>query len=155
MEVDEPAPAPVRPPPPPPQHAQPPPPPVPRGPSGALAVSGDLKIRKDYDPKAASRHGPSEPMQVSPLTGELVPASKMAEHMRIGLLDPRWKEQKERYNMINPEVVSSVLTFLLSCLVFSFVFCRIHQSVTCLGTRQTWRKIKMVALSARLQQWQI
>ncbi len=52
---------------------------------------------KDYDPKASHRTGPSEPMQASPLTGELVPASKMAEHMRIGLLDPRWREQKERW----------------------------------------------------------
>jgi hypothetical protein len=35
-------------------------------------------------------------MQVSPLTGELIPVSKFAEHMRIGLLDPRWREQKEK-----------------------------------------------------------
>lgn len=33
---------------------------------------------------------------ISPLTGERVLASKMAEHMRIGLLDPKWREQKDR-----------------------------------------------------------
>eukprot|EP00879_Flechtneria_rotunda_P024656 GHRR01026156.1.p1 GENE.GHRR01026156.1~~GHRR01026156.1.p1 ORF type:complete len:222 (+),score=87.63 GHRR01026156.1:379-1044(+) len=32
---------------------------------------------------------------VSPITGELIAHSDMAEHMRISLLDPRWKEQKE------------------------------------------------------------
>jgi splicing factor 3A subunit 1 len=32
---------------------------------------------------------------VSPITGELVPVSEMAEHMRISLIDPRWKEQRE------------------------------------------------------------
>ena len=48
-----------------------------------------LTASKDYDPKAANRHGNTEALQVSPLTGELIPASKMAEHMRIGLLDPR------------------------------------------------------------------
>jgi splicing factor 3A subunit 1 len=32
---------------------------------------------------------------VSPITGELVPVDQMAEHMRISLIDPKWKEQKE------------------------------------------------------------
>eukprot|EP00047_Mylnosiga_fluctuans_P003942 m.231853 g.231853 ORF g.231853 m.231853 type:complete len:692 (+) comp12270_c0_seq1:22-2097(+) len=82
MEVDEPAPKPVAPAP---RQLAPPAPTV------------DIKIRKDYDPKAGHRGGASEPMQVSPLTGELIPVSKMAEHMRIGLLDPKWKEQKDRY----------------------------------------------------------
>ena len=33
---------------------------------------------------------------VSPITGEKIPASKMQEHTRIGLLDPRWLEQRDR-----------------------------------------------------------
>lgn len=33
---------------------------------------------------------------ISPITGEKIPASKMQEHMRIGLLDPRWLEQRDR-----------------------------------------------------------
>ena len=33
---------------------------------------------------------------VSPITGERVPASKIQEHMRFGLLDPNWKELKRR-----------------------------------------------------------
>ncbi len=33
--------------------------------------------------------------QVSPITGELVAIADMAEHMRVSLIDPRWKEQRE------------------------------------------------------------
>merc|ERR1711862_452448 len=29
-------------------------------------------------------------------TGEKVPASKVQEHMRIGLLDPRWVEERDK-----------------------------------------------------------
>ncbi len=32
---------------------------------------------------------------VSPITGELVAVEDMAEHMRISLIDPRWREQRE------------------------------------------------------------
>lgn len=35
-----------------------------------------------------------EQMVVSPLTGELVTQSQYDEHMRISLLDPKWKEQR-------------------------------------------------------------
>ncbi|KAJ0427901.1 putative Ubiquitin-like domain, splicing factor 3A subunit 1, Ubiquitin-like domain superfamily [Helianthus annuus] len=33
---------------------------------------------------------------VSPITGELIPVNEMSEHMRISLIDPKYKEQKER-----------------------------------------------------------
>lgn len=33
---------------------------------------------------------------VSPITGERIPASKMQDHMRYGLLDPNWKESQRR-----------------------------------------------------------
>lgn len=35
-------------------------------------------------------------MVKSPITGELIPVNEMAEHMRISLIDPKYKEQKER-----------------------------------------------------------
>lgn len=60
-----------------------------------------MKIVKDYVPKAkraavnlAGTPG-GEATVVSPITGELVPVSQMANHMRVALLDPRWKEQKD------------------------------------------------------------
>ncbi|KAL2092153.1 hypothetical protein ACEWY4_011951 [Coilia grayii] len=68
------------------------PPPLPPTPDQVI-------IRKDYDPKASkpqpSVSAPDEYL-ISPITGEKIPASKMQEHMRIGLLDPRWLEQRDR-----------------------------------------------------------
>ena len=34
-------------------------------------------------------------LAVSPFTGELVPVDAMAEHMRVSLLDPKWRSQRE------------------------------------------------------------
>ena len=44
---------------------------------------------------------------ISPLTGTKIPASKVQEHMRIGLLDPRWVEQQDKHikEKINQESV--------------------------------------------------
>uniref|UniRef100_G3PDT7 Splicing factor 3A subunit 1 n=1 Tax=Gasterosteus aculeatus aculeatus TaxID=481459 RepID=G3PDT7_GASAC len=68
------------------------PPPLPPTPDQVI-------IRKDYDPKA-SKAPPSiitpDEYLISPITGEKIQASKMQEHMRIGLLDPRWLEQRDR-----------------------------------------------------------
>ncbi|VVT56282.1 uncharacterized protein SAPINGB_P004931 [Magnusiomyces paraingens] len=44
--------------------------------------------------KASGGSGGKDQMVVSPLTGELVPQSQLEEHMRISLMDPKWKEQK-------------------------------------------------------------
>ncbi|XP_077977951.1 splicing factor 3A subunit 1-like [Glandiceps talaboti] len=75
---------------PPPPSDGPQPPPLPPMPT-------DAEIRKDYDPKAPKQAPlPPDKYLISPLTGEKIPADKMQEHMRIGLLDPRWKEQGDR-----------------------------------------------------------
>eukprot|EP00038_Savillea_parva_P024399 m.43919 g.43919 ORF g.43919 m.43919 type:complete len:786 (-) comp6463_c0_seq1:156-2513(-) len=60
----------------------------------------EIKIRA-YDPKrkaaeTAAAAAQEDTYLISPLTGEKILASKMAEHMRIGLLDPKWREQKDR-----------------------------------------------------------
>ncbi|XP_075895194.1 splicing factor 3A subunit 1 isoform X1 [Nelusetta ayraudi] len=68
------------------------PPPLPPTPDQVI-------IRKDYDPKATKLQpsiAPQDEYLISPITGEKIPASKMQEHMRIGLLDPRWLEQRDR-----------------------------------------------------------
>ncbi|CAI9589190.1 unnamed protein product [Staurois parvus] len=68
------------------------PPPLPPTPDQVI-------VRKDYDPKASKPQAPApapDEYLVSPITGEKIPASKMQEHMRIGLLDPRWLEQRDR-----------------------------------------------------------
>jgi len=57
-------------------------------------------VRKDYNPKVAPKPQARPPAPdeylISPITGERIPASQVAEHMRIGLLDPRWLEQRDR-----------------------------------------------------------
>ncbi|XP_066500734.1 splicing factor 3A subunit 1 [Hoplias malabaricus] len=68
------------------------PPPLPPTPDQVI-------IRKDYDPKASKPQPVVQPQDeylISPITGEKILASKMQEHMRIGLLDPRWLEQRDR-----------------------------------------------------------
>uniref|UniRef100_A0A7M5XIH6 SURP motif domain-containing protein n=1 Tax=Clytia hemisphaerica TaxID=252671 RepID=A0A7M5XIH6_9CNID len=62
--------------------------------------SGPVHIRK-YDPKASKQPQPTpggvpEKYLISPLTGEKIPVGSMESHMKIALLDPRWKEQKEK-----------------------------------------------------------
>lgn len=56
-------------------------------------------IRKDYDPKGkvgGRGEKKKEAWVISPITGERIPAEKLEEHMRYGLLDPRWIEERER-----------------------------------------------------------
>lgn len=68
---------------------QPPMPPIP-----------DKVLVKKYDPKQTpkvSRPTVGDDYLVSPITGEKIPASKVQEHMRIGLLDPRWVEQRDKH----------------------------------------------------------
>ncbi|XP_054713401.1 splicing factor 3A subunit 1-like [Uloborus diversus] len=78
------------PPPLPPKEAPPLPPPLPPQPDQVV-------IRKDYNPKVLKPATPvTEHFLISPITGEKIPADKMQEHMRIGLLDPRWVEQRDR-----------------------------------------------------------
>jgi splicing factor 3A subunit 1 len=63
----------------------------------------NVLIRKDYNPKSTKTqpqnpitNRPIESYVISPITGEKIPADKLQEHMRFGLLDPRWVEQRDR-----------------------------------------------------------
>jgi splicing factor 3A subunit 1 len=78
---------------------QPPLPPIP-----------DKVVVKKYDPKQAvkvTRPTVGDDYLISPITGEKIPASKVQEHMRIGLLDPRWVEQRDKQvsDKMNQETV--------------------------------------------------
>ncbi|MEW5307630.1 MAG: hypothetical protein WDW36_010009 [Sanguina aurantia] len=58
-----------------------------------------VRVVKNYvraDPRAAANR-PYDPtqMMVSPITGELIAIAEMGEHMRISLIDPKWREQRE------------------------------------------------------------
>ncbi|KAF5273036.1 hypothetical protein FQR65_LT04778 [Abscondita terminalis] len=59
----------------------------------------DKVVVKKYDPKQPTktiRPVSGDDYLISPITGEKIPASKVQEHMRIGLLDPRWVEQRDK-----------------------------------------------------------
>ncbi|CAM0135608.1 SF3a splicing factor complex subunit [Umbelopsis sp. WA50703] len=59
-------------------------------------TTGPIKIRTDYKPKVgATTRQINEPTQVCPRCGQAIPMSEMDEHMRIELLDSKWKEQKQ------------------------------------------------------------
>lgn len=59
---------------------------------------GAIPIVKDYKRQEAKQsvaeYDPTK-FVISPITGELVPLEEMAEHMRVSLIDPRWRTQKE------------------------------------------------------------
>lgn len=76
-----------------------------------LPPTHDKVVVKKYDPKTAHQKTVkptnTDEFLISPITGEKIPASKVAEHMRIGLLDPRWVEQRDKHTVekINQETV--------------------------------------------------
>ncbi|XP_074652831.1 splicing factor 3A subunit 1-like [Tubulanus polymorphus] len=76
---------------PPPVSEIPQPPPLPPTPDHVV-------VRKDYDPKAAKASAAvvTDQYLISPITGEKIAADKVAEHVRIGLLDRKWIEQRDR-----------------------------------------------------------
>ncbi|VDP93707.1 unnamed protein product [Echinostoma caproni] len=54
-------------------------------------------IRHDYDPKAVRMTKRDDSvLLVSPFTGEKIPAHQAPKHIRVGLLDPKWVEQRDR-----------------------------------------------------------
>mmetsp|Transcript_105435 Transcript_105435/g.297934 ORF Transcript_105435/g.297934 Transcript_105435/m.297934 type:complete len:703 (+) Transcript_105435:81-2189(+) len=57
------------------------------------AQDPEMKVRKDYvrHKKAASQRL----MQRCPITGQLIPAEEMSSHLKVLLLDPKWKHQKD------------------------------------------------------------
>mmetsp|Transcript_49999 Transcript_49999/g.99325 ORF Transcript_49999/g.99325 Transcript_49999/m.99325 type:complete len:706 (+) Transcript_49999:75-2192(+) len=53
----------------------------------------EMKVRKDYvrHKKASTQRM----MQRCPITGQLIPAEDMSNHLKVLLLDPKWKQQKD------------------------------------------------------------
>ncbi|KFY13920.1 hypothetical protein V491_06215 [Pseudogymnoascus sp. VKM F-3775] len=56
-----------------------------------------MKIKENYIPRAAQRAAnKNAQMALCPNCKQQIPYSELDEHMRIELLDPRWKEQKSK-----------------------------------------------------------
>lgn len=96
----------------PPQPPMPPPPPPPSEIPPLPPTPDQVIIKKDYNPKARTAPVESTTDMISPITGEKIPANKVQEHMRIGLLDPKWimertralNEKKEQEDVYAPGV---------------------------------------------------
>ncbi|KAL7275620.1 SF3a splicing factor complex subunit [Rhizina undulata] len=56
---------------------------------------GQMKIRSDYVPRALAKRQQGQ-TGICPNCGQSILLDEMEEHMRIELLDPRWKEQRAR-----------------------------------------------------------
>eukprot|EP00283_Hemiselmis_rufescens_P009358 CAMPEP_0173427322 /NCGR_PEP_ID=MMETSP1357-20121228/6540_1 /TAXON_ID=77926 /ORGANISM="Hemiselmis rufescens, Strain PCC563" /LENGTH=543 /DNA_ID=CAMNT_0014391135 /DNA_START=194 /DNA_END=1821 /DNA_ORIENTATION=+ len=53
-----------------------------------------MNIVKNYQkPGAPQQAAAATKFMISPITGQQIPMDQMAEHMRIALLDPKWKEK--------------------------------------------------------------
>lgn len=102
---------PAVPPPPPPELKKPAAPGPPTTAAPPLPPSPDkVIVKKGYNPKQAVKNiktPTADEFLISPITGEKIPASKVQEHMRIGLLDPRWVEQRDKHiqDKMNQETV--------------------------------------------------
>ncbi|KAI9857713.1 MAG: SF3a splicing factor complex subunit [Trichoglossum hirsutum] len=73
----------------------------------AKGGAGPMKIRSDYVPRAAAQAANRRVVQMAlcPNCKQQIPYNELDEHMRIELLDPRWKEQRakadSRYSTTN------------------------------------------------------
>ncbi|KAK9458345.1 Pre-mRNA splicing factor PRP21 like protein-domain-containing protein [Dipodascopsis uninucleata] len=71
----------------------------------APASKQNMKIRAAGSTRLVSKRETKEIMQECPRCHMLIPASEYSEHIRIELLDPRWKEERAkaeaRYSMSN------------------------------------------------------
>ncbi|KAK4869814.1 hypothetical protein LT330_005538 [Penicillium expansum] len=54
-----------------------------------------MRIRSDYVPRAQARRQQAQ-MAICPYCNQKVPSNELDEHIRIELLDPRWKEQRAK-----------------------------------------------------------
>ncbi|KAK2460545.1 hypothetical protein APHAL10511_007015 [Amanita phalloides] len=57
-------------------------------------TTGPMKIRTDYVPKLGAK-GAKATLTTCSICGQQIPVDELQEHMRIELLDPKWKEQRD------------------------------------------------------------
>ncbi|ROT41663.1 Surp module [Sodiomyces alkalinus F11] len=62
----------------------------------ALGGTAPMKIRENYVPRAMQRTSQSVQTALCPNCKQQIPMNELEAHMRIELLDPRWKDQKAK-----------------------------------------------------------
>jgi len=61
--------------------------------ASSLDASGPMKIRTDYQPKLGAKG--NKALTTCTICGQQIPVDEIDEHMRIELLDPKWKTQRD------------------------------------------------------------
>ncbi|KAI0818864.1 Pre-mRNA splicing factor PRP21 like protein-domain-containing protein [Irpex lacteus] len=61
--------------------------------ASSLEAGGPMKIRTDYVPKLGKDR--NQKVTTCTICGQQIPVDELQEHMRIELLDPRWKSQRD------------------------------------------------------------
>ncbi|KAK7015039.1 Pre-mRNA splicing factor PRP21 like protein-domain-containing protein [Favolaschia claudopus] len=61
--------------------------------ASSVNTAGPMKIRTNYVPKLGAKNN-KEAMTTCSICGQQIPVDELQEHMRIELLDPKWKEQR-------------------------------------------------------------
>jgi splicing factor 3A subunit 1 len=56
-----------------------------------------IRVVPSYTPKVVGPSKPQEARAIDPITGKSVSVADMPEHMRIQLLDPKWAEEKKKF----------------------------------------------------------
>jgi splicing factor 3A subunit 1 len=75
-----------------------------------------IRVVPSYQPKVVSSQTNRNEMVIDPISGKSVPIKDMQEHMRIQLLDPKWAEERKKFqekqkdsNLVGGDVVASNL----------------------------------------------
>ncbi|KAI0262914.1 Pre-mRNA splicing factor PRP21 like protein-domain-containing protein [Gloeopeniophorella convolvens] len=61
--------------------------------ASSLEAGAPMKIRNDYVPKLGNKNKVA--LTTCSICGQQIPVNELQEHMRIELLDPRWKSQRD------------------------------------------------------------
>lgn len=56
-----------------------------------------IKVVSDYKPRIATQKASNPIMVLDPVTKKLVNVDQLDEHMRVQLIDPRWREEQKRF----------------------------------------------------------
>ena len=56
-----------------------------------------IRVVPSYTPKVVGASNPAEARVIDPITGKSVLVADMPEHMRIQLLDPKWAEERRKF----------------------------------------------------------
>jgi splicing factor 3A subunit 1 len=76
-----------------------------------------IRVVPSYTPKVVATANPQATRAIDPITGKSVPVSDVPEHLRIQLLDPRWAEERKKFqdkqkesNLVAGDAIVSNLT---------------------------------------------